>query len=113
MGGVHIKAAPGFEGWTRLREGSFKTMNVAEIAECAAALAEDRAKCETCVKGGDGTPNHATTSTHGDFPAQPARGIPASKASAITYRCRSGSRWFNPTTRQMEGRAHCTCDYCY
>lgn len=32
---------------------------------------------------------------------------------ARTYQCRSGSRWFNPQTHQMEGHAHCTCDGCF
>lgn len=113
MAGVHIKEAPGFTGWTMLRQGSYKTMNVAEIAECAAALEADKAACPTCLKASDGTPSHATTSTHGDIPAQPSRHVLASKASAHTYHCQSFSRWFNPVTRTMEGRSHCTCDYCY
>ena len=32
---------------------------------------------------------------------------------AVTYRCPSFSRWYNPDTGQMEGHAHCTCDYCF
>lgn len=35
-----------------------------------------------------------------------------SDRSAMTYHCRSLSRWFNPKTRKMEGSAHCTCDGC-
>jgi len=102
MPGIHVKEAPGFSGWTRLREGSYKTMNPDDIAECAAALAAD---IEACGCVGTTPVRHATTSTHGDSPV--------SKASAHTYQCRSGSRWFNPQTRKMEGRAHCTCDYCF
>lgn len=99
---VHAPAAPGFNGWTRLHDGSWKTMNVSEIAECAAAL---KADIEDCGCTGKGPVPHATTYTHGD--------VPGSRAAAHSYHCRSGSRWFNPVTRQMEGRRHCTCDYCF
>lgn len=110
MTGVHIREAPGYHGWTRLKGRDWKTMNVAEIAECAAALAKDKADCLTCQSGEAG-PIHATTWTHGDYPA--SGGHPGGRASAHSHRCPSGSRWFNPETRQMEGRKHCTCDYCY
>lgn len=105
MAGVSIAAAPGFNGWTRLRDGAFKTMRAEDIAEVAAALAKDKSDCPSCQRGESMTPNHATTYIHGD--------TPVSKASAHSYHCRSGSRWFNPNTRVMEGRAHCTCDTCF
>lgn len=102
MSGLNIPAAPGYNGWTRLKDGAWKTMKASEIAEVSAALAAD---IEACGCKGKAGPTHATTYVHGDSPT--------SKASAHSYVCRSGSRHFNPNTRQMEGRAHCTCDYCY
>lgn len=104
MPGLSIPAAPGFNGWTRLRDGAWKTMKAEDIAEVAAALAKDKEDCKTCAAGGM-MPKHATTYVHGD--------TPTSKASAHSYHCRSWSRWFNPQTREMEGRAHCTCDFCF
>ena len=31
----------------------------------------------------------------------------------IAYQCDSRSRSYNPATGRVEGRAHCTCDYCF
>jgi hypothetical protein len=31
----------------------------------------------------------------------------------MASQCDSRSRWYNPKTKVVEGRAHCTCDYCF
>ena len=103
MPGLHIPEAPGFSGWTRLRDGSWKTMKPADIADVRLALATDTVTCASCIAGGP--VKHGTTYI---VEGREGRGV-----SAHSYRCRSGSRWYNPQTRQMEGRAHCTCDYCF
>lgn len=105
MPGLNIPAAPGFNGWVRLRDGTWKTMKPAEVAEVRAALAKDMAECASCQAGT--IVEHATTYIH--EAGERDTHVPA----AHTYRCRSGSRWFNPATRQMEGRAHCTCPVCW
>jgi hypothetical protein len=104
MAGLTVPAAPGYNGWVKLRDGSWKTMLPSDVAEVRAALAADIAACPTCQKGGM-MPQHATTYIHEN---RDTRAV-----SAHTYRCRSLSRWFNPMTRQMEGRRHCTCDACF
>lgn len=104
MHGLTVPAAPGFNGWTRLRNGTWKTMLPSDVAEVRAAIAADIADCTTCQRGGM-MPQHMTTYI--------SEGRDTHKVSAHTYRCRSFSRWFNPTTRKMEGRAHCTCPSCW
>ena len=108
MAGVHVPAAPGFNGWTRLRDGSWKTLKIEEITEMAEAIEADRAACGH--PGKSGMPDHNTGSTR-------MAGVDnfgnEYHAVAYTYHCRSGSRWFNPVTRKMEGRSHCTCDGCF
>jgi len=97
MPGVHIPEAPGFSGWTKLRGGEWKTMNPSEVEQMRKALSEDMEACGCNPRAF--APAHATgyTTDH----------------SAVTYRCRSFSRWYNPQTRKMEGNAHCTCDGCF
>lgn len=99
MAGVHLPAAPGFLGWTRLKGGEFKTKVRAEVDEMVAAVEADRLACPTCHGETGMVPSHYTGY--------------ARDGEAYTYHCRSGSRWFNPNTRKMEGRAHCTCDACF
>jgi hypothetical protein len=75
----------------------FESRDPEDIAILAEVLRVDMAACETCQKG---TPVlHSNATVRGDW--------------AVTYQCRSLSRWFNPTTKKMEGRAHCTCDGCW
>lgn len=105
MSGIHVNEAPGFSGWTRLRDGGWKTLDAVEIADVRAALAADVAACPTCQRGGM-MPAHATYTYVHEATAD-------RRASAHTYHCRSLSRWYNPQTGEMEGRAHCTCDSCF
>lgn len=99
MAGISLPAAPGFLGWTRLKDGQFKTKVKADVDEMAEAIRVDRANCRSCQETGGMVPSHMTGY--------------ARDGEAYTYHCRSGGRWFNPNTRQMEGQAHCTCDSCF
>lgn len=96
---IHIQEAPGFSGWTRLRDGDWKTMNRSEIDQMRNALEAEISECgcNPAVFG----PQHSTSWVSSD------------SLSAHTSQCRSFSRWFNPKTRQMEGHQHCTCDRCF
>jgi hypothetical protein len=104
MAGISIPAAPGFGGWTRLKDGAWKTMLPSDVAEVRAALEADTKDCPSCNTPGNPV-KHGTTyiSEHRDTHV----------VSAHSYRCRSGSRWFDPSVRAMVGRAHCTCDACF
>ncbi len=106
MAGLTIPAAPGYTGWVSLRDRSYKTMKPDEVAEVRAALLADMKDCPSCNTPGNPV-KHATTyiTEAGERDTH----VPA----AHSYHCRSNSRWFNPATRQMEGRPHCTCDYCF
>ena len=97
MAGVHVKEAPGYSGWTHLRDRSWKTMNRSEMEQMRVAIEADKAECPLCTEG-DIVP-HMTGYVNDH--------------AAYTYHCRSLSRWYNPETRKMEGRAHCTCDSCF
>lgn len=68
-----------------------------EIYDAQEALDFDTFKCPGCVDGF--RPKHGTTLI--------------TKNMCYTYQCASGSRWYNPATSMMEGRSHCTCDYCF
>ena len=99
--GLHVAAAPGYTGWTKLADRSWKSMLASDIAEMDAAIKADIAACG-CTTGGF-KPQHCTSYV----------ALGQTHSSAHSYHCRSWSRWFNPETRQMEGRAHCTCDSCF
>ena len=81
-------------------------MKPADIADMRLAIYADQLDCTTCANLHN--PVKHCTSYIVEMSERDGR-----LASAHTYRCRSGSRWYNPETRQMEGRAHCTCDYCF
>lgn len=71
--------------------------NPETVKLAAEAIAADIAACPSCKTG---TPvSHCTSYIY--------------NGTLYTRRCDSGSRWFNPATMQMEGRRHCTCDYCF
>jgi hypothetical protein len=79
-----------------------QTFDKDTVEQVAKLLNEEKANCAQCVPG---MPvKHATLTARVDGPNGPW---------AMTYQCRSGSRWFNPETGQMEGREHCTCDGCF
>lgn len=71
----------------------------AEAQAMALALATDKDECDECQRG--------TPVAHAAFTYISTEGI------GVTFRCRSGCRWYNPATGQMEGRKHCTCDACW
>jgi len=104
MAGLDIPAAPGYGGWTRLKDGAWKTMLPSDVAEVRAAMLADVQDCLGCQEPGNPV-KHMTTyiTTHPDTRV----------VSAHSYKCRSGSRHFDPSVRAMVGRAHCTCDYCF
>ncbi len=69
-----------------------------EAAKNAAlAWKADMDACQSCVPGN--IVSHGTSYSRAD--------------TFVTYRCNSLSRWYNPATKVVEGRAHCTCDYCF
>lgn len=74
------------------------TIDPDDIDEMRAAIEADRIACGKGTPCSD-IPHHNTGWARDD--------------KAMTYRCLSFSRWFNPETKQMEGHAHCTCDYCF
>ncbi len=97
--GIHVKAAPGFNGWERLKDGSWKTTLPSDIEELAKAIEAD--KCDGCKPGFN--PQHGRAY------------IVVGKEHVTGYssQCQSGCRYFNPVTRQMEGRKHCSCSLCF
>ena len=103
MSGLTIPAAPGFGGWTRLKDGSWKTMLPSDVAEVRAALEADKRDCPACQRGD--IVSHGTTYISENRETR--------VVSAHSYKCRSGSRHFDPSVRTMVGRAHCTCDACF
>lgn len=70
----------------------------AYAAEVEAALEADKGACDLC-QGGSPVPHAAFTYIR--------------NGRVVSKQCRSRCRWFNPTTRKMEGRFHCTCDSCF
>lgn len=79
---------------------SIRITNPTEVEHMAAAIEADIAECDTCIKyKGKFAPSHGRAYIRGGV--------------GYTYQCRSGCRWYNPATRQMEGRFHCTCDGCF
>lgn len=102
-GAVMVFSAPGVQKWYSLgyKYGNARRTNDPdEIAKMKAAVEEDMTACTytTC-----GTRAFAPTHYTGHF----------NDTEAITYHCRSWSRWYNPDTGKMEGHAHCTCDGCF
>lgn len=64
----------------------------------------DMRGCVSC--GEPNGPEHASVS----YGVDNERGV---VVVFSTRQCDSGSRWYNPGTRQMEGNPHCTCDSCF
>lgn len=93
---------------TKYGAGYRETRDPAEIAEAQAAIEADKASCPSCKAG---TP--VSHNTGGVFSRRVSPIVKETYSVASTYQCRSGSRWYNPATKKMEGRAHCTCDYCW
>ncbi|HSE47091.1 MAG TPA: hypothetical protein VLA89_17365 [Gemmatimonadales bacterium] len=79
----------------------FVTNDPEDIEEMRSAIEADWEACGH--PGSRGMPDHNTGSVIDNDRLY----------QGYTYQCRSGSRWFNPKTRQMEGRKHCTCDGCF
>ena len=98
--GLHIPEDPGRYGWVKLANNRWKTRVKSEIDQLRRAMAADVAECARCQAGYAGGPSHAAFTWWSD-------------ESAHSKQCRSGCRWFNPVTRKMEGRAHCSCGSCF
>jgi len=100
--GIHVSAAPGFDGWSRLPSKNrwWKTLVKSEIEQLKRALIEDMENCSLCEGARAGGPSHAAFTWYTD-------------KSAHSHQCSSKGRWFNPETRKMEGRAHCSCGSCF
>jgi hypothetical protein len=77
--------------------GYWRTYDPVEIEEMRRAIELDRAICYSCES--NSPVPHTWAGTTAEW--------------AATFQCRSLGRWFNPETRKMEGRAHCTCDACF
>lgn len=90
---VERKDAPLGFGWTTRGRVSV-SHNTDTMAKVQAALDADKRGCASCERGYG--PAHARTYV--------------TTEAVYTSTCRSGSRWYNPATGQMEGRAHCTCE---
>lgn len=75
--------------------------------DAVAAMAAVRADIEACGCGQGDSPLSAKTT--------PVPHIWARYLDGVFYNggCVSGSRWYNPDTGEMVGRAHCTCDACF
>jgi hypothetical protein len=87
--------------WSRDRQGGWRTSDPVNVAHFESTLKEEMDKCGCDPKAF--APAHTHSWVHD------LNGV----RTAITYHCRSWSRWYNPQTRQWEGNKHCTCDYCF
>ncbi len=87
--------------WLEVREGEWLTRDPDEMQEMRDAIRADMEACPMCTKR---SPDEMMPSHNKGF---------VDTNRAITYRCESFCRWFNPETREMEGKSECTCSDCF
>ena len=114
MPGITIGGTP---KWIRNFDGAYTTYDMDEILKMKAAVEADRIACGKGQPCSD-IPHHNTgyySTASGRKTVRRGEGTTSFNQTphAITYRCPSFSRWYNPNTGEMEGHAHCTCDYCF
>ena len=89
-------------GWSKQGHNWWIGVDEAEVRKAIDAHNEDKKNCPTCQ--------------HGDYGPRRASGYHYYTADQLrfnSYQCESGSRWYDPTTGKMEGRAHCACNRCF
>ena len=84
--------------WSKVSKGTYVTSDPAEVRAFIEALDKEISGCGLCQQ---------------NYPVRHGVNYVDADGRATTHRCPSYSRFYNPLTRQFEGRSHCTCDYCW
>lgn len=103
MSAFRLPEVPTTGGWVHDNHNSWVTYDVKEMGRVRLLVNADKKACP-CSQN----PNDPTTHIHTYFGAG-LGGVPFGRS----YTCDSHSRYYNPKTGEIEGRAHCTCDFCY